>query len=42
MQVPFEQGIQQTIQWYKDNSAWVESIRTGAYREAQLKHTRSA
>lgn len=29
----FEEGIKETIQWYLDNSAWVESIRTGEYRK---------
>jgi len=29
----FERGIRRTIRWYVDNRAWVESIRTGAYRE---------
>jgi dTDP-glucose 4,6-dehydratase len=31
--VSFEQGLRQTVQWYLDNSEWVENIRTGAYRE---------
>lgn len=31
--VSFEEGLRQTVQWYLDNSAWVENIRTGAYRE---------
>jgi dTDP-glucose 4,6-dehydratase len=31
--VSFEQGLRQTVEWYLANSAWVENIRTGAYRE---------
>jgi dTDP-glucose 4,6-dehydratase len=31
--VSFEEGLRQTVQWYLDNNAWVENIRTGAYRE---------
>jgi dTDP-glucose 4,6-dehydratase len=29
----FEGGLRKTVRWYLDNSAWVESIRTGAYLE---------
>ena len=29
--VPFEEGLRQTVRWYQDNGAWIESIRTGAY-----------
>jgi dTDP-glucose 4,6-dehydratase len=31
--VSFEQGLRQTVQWYLDNSEWIENVRTGAYRE---------
>jgi dTDP-glucose 4,6-dehydratase len=31
--VSFEQGLRQTVEWYLANRAWVENIRTGAYRE---------
>ena len=31
--VSFEQGLRQTVQWYLDNSDWIENVRTGAYRE---------
>jgi dTDP-glucose 4,6-dehydratase len=33
----FESGIKKTIQWYLQNSDWVKSIQTGAYRE-WIKH----
>ncbi len=29
----FETGIRKTVQWYLDNSAWVEKIVSGEYRE---------
>ncbi len=28
----FEEGLRQTIRWYLDNQAWVESVTSGAYR----------
>ena len=30
--IQFDSGLKQTIQWYLDNSAWVENVRSGAYR----------
>jgi dTDP-glucose 4,6-dehydratase len=32
-QVQWEDGLRQTIEWYKDNQSWVEHIRNGEYRE---------
>jgi len=32
-QVRFEQGLEETVAWYRDNAAWWEPIRSGAYRE---------
>ena len=29
----FDAGIRKTVAWYLDNMAWVESVRSGAYRE---------
>jgi dTDP-glucose 4,6-dehydratase len=29
----FEGGLRKTVQWYLENSAWIDSVRTGAYRE---------
>jgi dTDP-glucose 4,6-dehydratase len=29
----FEEGLERTVDWYLANSAWVESIRTGEYRD---------
>ena len=32
-QMEFEQGLAETIRWYQENSAWVERVRSGAYRQ---------
>jgi len=29
----FERGLRKTVKWYLENAAWVDSVRTGAYRE---------
>jgi len=31
-QVPFEQGLQATIDWYRANAAWVENVKSGEYQ----------
>ena len=31
--VKFEVGIRRTIQWYLENSNWVDDVRSGAYRD---------
>ena len=28
-----ESGFEKTVRWYLENTAWVESVRTGAYRQ---------
>lgn len=28
----FEEGIKETIQWYLDNQAWMDKVRSGAYQ----------
>jgi dTDP-glucose 4,6-dehydratase len=30
-QIPFDSGLQETIDWYCRNPAWVEHVRSGAY-----------
>ena len=32
-QETWESGLAKTIRWYRDNDAWVERTRSGAYRE---------
>jgi len=29
----FESGIDKTVRWYLENTAWIDAVRTGAYRE---------
>jgi dTDP-glucose 4,6-dehydratase len=31
-EIPFEQGLRETIAWYRDNSEWVNRCRSGEYR----------
>ncbi|WP_321404153.1 dTDP-glucose 4,6-dehydratase [Maridesulfovibrio sp.] len=31
--VAFDEGIRKTVEWYKENSDWLEEVRSGAYRE---------
>jgi dTDP-glucose 4,6-dehydratase len=31
-EIPFEQGLRDTIAWYRDNSEWVNRCRSGEYR----------
>ena len=35
--ISFEQGLQDTIQWYVENPIWCDNVRTGAYREYYYK-----
>ncbi|AMV40777.1 dTDP-glucose 4,6-dehydratase [Planctomyces sp. SH-PL62] len=30
--VTFEQGLEETVAWYKANAAWVDRVKSGAYR----------
>lgn len=32
-QVKFEDGIAETIKWYRDNEWWWKDLKSGAYRE---------
>jgi dTDP-glucose 4,6-dehydratase len=34
----FEGGLRKTVGWYLENSEWVKSVRTGAYREWLTKN----
>ena len=37
-QVHFEEGLERTVKWYRDNEEWWEPIRSGEYREYYEKH----
>ncbi len=30
-EIPFEEGLRQTIQWYLENPDWISSVQTGSY-----------
>jgi dTDP-glucose 4,6-dehydratase len=32
-QTPFEDGLRETVSWYRDHRAWWEQIKSGEYRE---------
>jgi dTDP-glucose 4,6-dehydratase len=40
--ISWEQGLDRTISWYRDNSAWVEHVRSGDYRDYYQKMYGSA
>jgi len=37
-QVDFEDGLAETVGWYRQNTGWVERVRSGAYREWQERN----
>jgi dTDP-glucose 4,6-dehydratase len=37
-EVPFDEGIERTFGWYRDNPGWWEPIRSGEYRDYYLSH----
>ena len=37
-QVRFEEGLERTVAWYRDNEWWWEPIRSGEYREYYERH----
>jgi dTDP-glucose 4,6-dehydratase len=43
-EVPFEQGLRATVEWYRENSEWVRRCRSGEYRAyyAQMYGEREA
>jgi dTDP-glucose 4,6-dehydratase len=36
--IPLDEGIRQTIEWYKGNNDWMERIRAGEYRSYYQKY----
>jgi dTDP-glucose 4,6-dehydratase len=36
--VGFDEGIERTVEWYRDNEWWWEPIRSGSYREYYERH----
>jgi dTDP-glucose 4,6-dehydratase len=37
-QIVFDEGIRQTIEWYRSNTAWLENARSGEYRNYYDRH----
>ena len=35
---PFEEGLRATVQWYAENRAWWEPIKSGEFRDYYLRH----
>lgn len=29
----WDSGLRKTIEWYRENTAWIDHVRSGAYRE---------
>jgi dTDP-glucose 4,6-dehydratase len=38
--ISLEDGIRQTVEWYKDNSKWISDVRAGEYLSYYEKHYR--
>ena len=36
--VRWEEGLAETVEWYRSNDEWVESVRSGSYRDWIQKH----
>ena len=36
--ISFEDGIKETVQWYKNNLEWLDNIKTGKYRDYADNH----
>jgi dTDP-glucose 4,6-dehydratase len=34
--IPFEQGLAETVDWYRAHTRWVQRVRSGAYRPAAV------
>jgi dTDP-glucose 4,6-dehydratase len=36
--ISFEEGLEQTVGWYRANRSWLEEVRSGAYRDYFERH----
>ena len=32
-QMPFEEGLQSTVDWYRENRDWVNRVKSGEYQD---------
>jgi dTDP-glucose 4,6-dehydratase len=37
-EIPLDEGLRRTIEWYKNNESWVRDIRAGDYRSYYEKY----
>jgi len=35
---PFEEAMEQTVRWYRDNAGWLARVRSGEYRDYYARH----
>jgi dTDP-glucose 4,6-dehydratase len=40
--VTFEQGLVETVEWYRSNARWVDRVRSGEYRTRESNHGHGA
>jgi dTDP-glucose 4,6-dehydratase len=40
-EVPFEDGMKHTVEWYVENQSWWERVKSGAFREYYERHYRA-
>ena len=36
-QIPFEEGLRSTVEWYRENQRWVDRARSGEYRKVERR-----
>ncbi len=37
-EIPFEEGLRRTVEWYRENRGWADRVRTGEYRRFYEEH----
>ena len=37
-QISFEEGMQETVKWYRENIDWLENIKNGNYKKYNKEH----
>jgi len=36
---PFEEAMEETVRWYRDNAGWLARVRSGEYRDYYARHS---